>query len=1297
MASLSFGDAFIDPQEFKKSVDILENSVNALSSAFTALGKNVEENAGKQVSQLRKDIEALSITDEKARKTIVEYEKQLKKLTEAHEKLNGEVKKEREELEKARKEVNSLKKDTDEYTKSTEKSTKAVNKKKEGLVQLASRYLRTTIIVTKLYQVIRRIESAINDSFTSFVDLEQALQQVKAITGATDAQFAILEQSARQLGASTEYTAVQVAGLQKELAKLGFNPNEIISATAAIVNLATATGEDLAASAKIAASTLRAFNMEAGETERLTNVMAGSFVRSGLDLESFKHSMKFAAPMANKLGVDVETTTLIMAKLADVGLKGTQAGTALRNIFSELSDPTTELAKSIGFTVANSEDLVKAFRILQDRGIGLAESSQLIAKTARGQFITIVEQAASIQDLQSEYRSLENEGRRLAYMMRDTLSNDLEIMNSAMDGVGRGLYEVIDSMGRAGEEGSNFRDQVGALNQYLSGITDQLDRVNMEGASFADVITALIIPALEKLSGVPLMRFFGADFSSVVNEYKRLRKEVDLSVNQLESIDLLRVKKQSQLEEAIATNNTDKAASLRLELAKLTKTYEAQSKTLSIDLKDREYRLELVQAEIESIKEQAKEATGRDYDKTVNRNLETGIKLSTGLNLTLENRLKFLIEEQGALEVSIDTYRAHNIVASESSSILEKQSDDVTDFQLKIAKLRAETDLYVATLESQAQFNDKTLVQQAQTAKKISDQKISAMQQELVHTTAILELQRDAANSDRTDEAIATEKAKTQAAIIRERIKLENELRLVRGRQADLNNRQIIAELNTQIKANQLIKEDALKSFEARIDSAREYYNNSRRLINIEEDRARNILTQKFDDNLITQEQYEAELTELTESFVQRRLEINLRGQQELFKLEQENFNQRLAVRRALRDAELKSEDQGITQQESLMKRRLNQMAIERRGLTGMFNERKRLIEEEQNLRVRQISIEAELNRRRAEESFKDTNVDLKQQLTNNQITQEEYEKQRLANLRAFSDQVKTINTETATDIEGVNTETLQNTKDAWHDTFTEIAEVTQQIMGSLFDFLSSKREAELERLTAWEDARLEYVKGNAEAEALVRLQAETRRKEIARKQAKDARAQALFEIALNTAIGISAAIRDGITGIFGVPIIAALGAAQAAAVLAAPLPEFYKGTDNAPEGYAKVDERGQELIYRRKRREFELGSNKGERVTYLDKGDKVLTASQTKKALENGNDLNIGNNHISNSIHRETASEKLVLRATDEDKIIAGINKGLRSLPMPVTNFDERGVSKFIRTRNNKVSQLNKRYKLGG
>lgn len=262
-----------------------------------------------------------------------------------------------------------------------------------------------------------------------FRDFEFQMAKVQAVSGATGAEFAKLSENAKQLGASTRFTASEVAMLQTEYAKLGFSADEITKVTGATLALAQASDSDLATAAEVAGSTLRAFGMSADETGRVTDVMAASFSSTALDMSSFADAMKYVAPVAKSAGLSIEETTAMLGTLANAGIKGSQAGTALRRIISELG--------------ATGGDVAGAIKNLANEGLNLADAKDEVGRSAQSALLILGEGTQSTDDLTKSLQGSAGAAQQMADTMDATLEGSMKKMQSAVEGAQLAIGEAL--------------------------------------------------------------------------------------------------------------------------------------------------------------------------------------------------------------------------------------------------------------------------------------------------------------------------------------------------------------------------------------------------------------------------------------------------------------------------------------------------------------------------------------------------------------------------------------------------------------------------------------------------------------------------------------------------------------------------------------------------------------------------------------------------------------------------------------------------------------------------------------
>jgi hypothetical protein len=253
--------------------------------------------------------------------------------------------------------------------------------------------------------------------------------------------------------------------------KLGFSSDEIQKITGATLDLALATGEDLARSAEIAGATLRAFGLDATEMVHLTDVMANSFSSSALDLDSFAESMKYVAPIAKAAGVSLEETSAMLSVLANNGIKGSQAGTALKKIISEIG--------------ASGKPTNVALKELAATGLNLADAQGEVGDRAKAALLILADGAGQIDPLTQAYKTQTNVAKEMATIMDDTLEGSMMRLKSATEGLGISFGEV---MAPAVSAAANFISEIAMKFSNLS-----------EGAKTTIVVIAALVAGIGPL------------------------------------------------------------------------------------------------------------------------------------------------------------------------------------------------------------------------------------------------------------------------------------------------------------------------------------------------------------------------------------------------------------------------------------------------------------------------------------------------------------------------------------------------------------------------------------------------------------------------------------------------------------------------------------------------------------------------------------------------------------------------------------------------------------------------------
>ena len=408
-------------QEFEKSEQQLlrteqqreklqQERIRTINQGLTQQQKQIALSEKKRKIAERSAREELKLNSAYAKQSrkLNELRKEYKDLIITQGKETKATKKMRKEIQKLDKQLKSVDASAGQFQRSVGNYGKALG----GLRSLAS----AALPVAGITGVVTVIGNAVN----IFKNFEKANSNLKAVTGATDEEMKLLSKTAKELGSTTAFTASEVTGLQTEFAKLGFTTDEIQNATAATLDLAAASGTDLADAAAIAGSTLGGFQLGAEETQRVVDVMAKSFSTSALDMEKFKESMKAAAPAAAAVGISVEETTALLGTLANAGISGSKAGTALKSSLINLNKAGLTLNQ--GFEkVANSTDK-------------LGEATKLVGKNAAASFLVLAEGTKTTEELTKGLIYAEGAAQDMAAVQLDNLEGDITKLSSAWEG-----------------------------------------------------------------------------------------------------------------------------------------------------------------------------------------------------------------------------------------------------------------------------------------------------------------------------------------------------------------------------------------------------------------------------------------------------------------------------------------------------------------------------------------------------------------------------------------------------------------------------------------------------------------------------------------------------------------------------------------------------------------------------------------------------------------------------------------------------------------------------------------------
>ena len=290
-------------------------------------------------------------------------------------------------------------------------------------------------------------------------DFEAGMSKVAAISGASEQELQKLTEKAKYMGSTTKFSATESAAAFEYMAMAGWKTEDMLNGIEGIMNLAAASGEDLATTSDIVTDALTAFGMKASDAGHFADVLAQASSNANTNVGMMGETFKYVAPVAGALGYTAEDTALAIGLMANAGIKSSQAGTSLRSMMSRLTKPTKEVQiamNKLGVSLTNSDGTMKSFNeVIKDlregfNGLSEAEAAELASSLAGQEamsgLLAIVN--ASDDDFRKLERSINNcdgAAAKMAETMSNNLQGQITILKSGLEGLAISLYENMQA------------------------------------------------------------------------------------------------------------------------------------------------------------------------------------------------------------------------------------------------------------------------------------------------------------------------------------------------------------------------------------------------------------------------------------------------------------------------------------------------------------------------------------------------------------------------------------------------------------------------------------------------------------------------------------------------------------------------------------------------------------------------------------------------------------------------------------------------------------------------------------
>ena len=346
-------------------------------------------------------------------------------------------------------------------------------------------------------------------------DFDSAMANVAAISGATGDDLQALRDKAREMGEKTKFSASEAADAMSYMAMAGWKTGDMLSGIEGIMNLAAASGEDLATTSDIVTDALTAFGLTAEDSAHFADILAAASSNANTNVSMMGETFKYCAPVAGALGYSAEDVAEAIGLMGNAGIKSTQAGTALRTMMTKLQGELKLSGEALGEVTIQTANADGSMRELSDiladcrtafskmsESEAAAAAETLVGKNAMSGFLALMNSApGDIDKLRNAIDNCDGSAENMAAIMQDNLNGQLTILKSQLEELAISFGEMLMPV---------IRKVVTAV----QGFVDKLN--NMDEAQRKTIITiGLVIAALG-----PFLVILGTVISTVGKSMK---------------------------------------------------------------------------------------------------------------------------------------------------------------------------------------------------------------------------------------------------------------------------------------------------------------------------------------------------------------------------------------------------------------------------------------------------------------------------------------------------------------------------------------------------------------------------------------------------------------------------------------------------------------------------------------------------------------------------------------------------------------------------------------------------------
>ena len=486
---------------------------NSKMSELKKASADSESAIGKLTSTIKEQESKLSDLKSKYKNVVLaqgENSSEAKKLANSISDLSGKLEKNKEKMSSAEEKANKFDKTIGKTKETSEHFKTGISTMQVALGNLIAQGFAKAVSAAKDF---------ITESLKVGMNFESSMSKVKAVSKASSEDMEKLRDKAKEMGANTKFSATESAEAFNYMAMAGWKTEDMLGGIDGVMNLAAASGTDLATTSDIVTDALTAMGYSAKDSGRLADVMAAASSNANTNVEMMGRSFKYVAPLIGTLGYSMEDAALATGLMANAGTKSEQAGTAMRAWLTRMAAPTKDVNNALtelGVTLKNSDGTMKPLnshmRELREKFKGLTADQKaqyataLVGQEAMSGFLAIINTSDDDFDkLTNAISNSKGAAKEMADTMQDNLGGDITTLKSKIEGLQIQIFEklspylrkavdfiskIVDAAGRAFEK----------MKPYIDGVFDILGEFAQTLGQAFDIIKPYLKKFIEFLS-----------------------------------------------------------------------------------------------------------------------------------------------------------------------------------------------------------------------------------------------------------------------------------------------------------------------------------------------------------------------------------------------------------------------------------------------------------------------------------------------------------------------------------------------------------------------------------------------------------------------------------------------------------------------------------------------------------------------------------------------------------------------------------------------------------------------------